>query len=207
MADELSAARQPVRLPARLQLQRCPLFSERLVIEPLEGNRTQRFYRAVLTSRECLAPWLPWVPQKVTLESCKRYVEACEFDWDRGTALRFALRYRNQPDLIGVVSLESILKAHRSCDLGYWLHPAHQGQGLMTEAAGRVVNYAFAQMHLHRIRCSAAVENLPSRRVAERLQFQEEGKARDAEMVLGRWLDHIVYGRLAHDFKPAADGA
>jgi ribosomal-protein-serine acetyltransferase len=114
--------------------------------------------------------------------------------------VRFAVRLRHHAELIGVVSLENCSQEHRSCDLGYWLHPTQQGNGLMTEAAQCVLGFAFQEMHAHRIRCAAAEDNIASQNVIARLGFKHEGIAREAEFVAGRWVTHIVYSLLEHEF-------
>lgn len=194
-------APHPARLviPPRVQLSRRPLSTERVVIEPLSTGMHRKLYRAVEDSRSFLAPWLPWVPFNDSQEASFRYTEACEADWQTGTALRFALRLRHESPLIGVITLENISDLHRNCDLGYWLRPSHTGRGLMTEAAARVVEYGFERLKMHRIRCAAAEDNLRSQRVIERLGFFREGIAREAERVGGRWVTHIVYSRLETD--------
>jgi RimJ/RimL family protein N-acetyltransferase len=73
----------------------------------------------------------------------------------------------------------------------------------MTEAATFLLEYAFSSIHFHRIRCAAATDNTSSQKVIERLGFQKEGLAREAERVAGRWVTHVVYSRLASDPVPA----
>jgi ribosomal-protein-serine acetyltransferase len=169
------------------------------MIEPVSSAQHRAFFRAVEESRGALLPWLPWVPLNDSEEASLRYTQACERDWDKGAALRFFLRLRDEPEVVGVVSLENCVQTHRSCELGYWLHPTHHGQGLMTEAAAQVVKFAFARLKMHRIRAAAAVENVASQRVIGRLGFEKEGSARDAEYVNGRWVTHWVYARLETD--------
>ena len=191
-----------VQIPPRSQLERAPLFSPRLVIQPLVTKRHRAFFNAVEESRASLAPWLPWVPLNDSLEASRRYTDACERDWDEGRALRFYLRPRDRPDFLGVITLEGIGRPHRSCDLGYWLHRSQRGQGFMTEAARRVISFAFQTIGLHRIRCAAAVNNQASRSVVEKLGFKHEGIARDAEFVDGGWITHATYSLLSTDPQP-----
>lgn len=191
--------RQRLHIPSRMELSRRPLASARLLIEPISSAHHQAFFRAVDDARAVLEPWLPWVPLNDTADASLRYTNACERDWDKGAAVRFFVRVRNQPGVAGVVSLENCVQTHQSCELGYWLHPHFHRQGLMTEAASRVLEFAFQEMGAHRVRAAAAFENLASQRVIERLHFTREGVARDAEFVNGRWISHLVYSRLSSD--------
>lgn len=192
-----------LKIPAPIALTQGPLMSERTVLEPISVSMHRRLFRAVEDSRRFLEPWLPWVPYNDSVEASLRYAEACEADFRNGTALRFAIRLRDQADIIGAITLESISELHRSADLGYWLRPTVTGRGLMTEAATRLLDFAFSSAHFHRIRCAAASDNIKSQKVIERLGFQKEGTAREAERVGGRWVTHVVYSRLATDPAPA----
>lgn len=178
-----------LKVPHRLEISRRPLVTERTTLEPLDTSYHLKFWRAVDSARDALHPWLPWVPYNDSPAASYRYTQACERDWDNHAAIRFAVRLRHQSELIGVVSLENCSPQHRSLDLGYWLHPLQQGNGLMTEAARCIVGFAFQDMHVHRVRCAAAQENIASQKVIARLGFKREGIARDAEFVAGRWID------------------
>lgn len=188
-----------LKIPARIELTQQPLQSRRAILEPIVASSHRKLFRAVEDSRKFLEPWLPWVPYNDSVEASLRYAEACESDWRAGVALRFTIRLKNEPEVIGVITLESISDLHRSCDLGYWLRKAFTGRGLMTEVAKVLLEFAFENIHFHRIRCAAATDNIPSQRVIERLGFQREGVAREAERVGGRWASHVVYSRLASD--------
>jgi|GEM_PF-263793 len=194
---------QRLRVPARSEISRRPLITERLILEPIETPAYRKFWTAVEASRASLNRWLPWVPLNDSPDASYRYTQACERDWDNGAALRFFIRERNESPIIGVVSLENCMKQHLSCELGYWLMPEYRGNGLMNEAAGRALCFAFQILGAHRIRCAAGEDNQPSRRVAERLGFLQEGIAREAEFVDGRWVTHVVYSLLRADGKAA----
>lgn len=191
-----------LKIPTRIDFAQHPLMSERTVLELIAASMHRKLFRAVEDSRKFLEPWLPWVPYNDSVEASLRYAEACEQDFRNRTALRFAIRLRDQPDIIGVVTLESISDLHRSGDLGYWLRPTATGRGLMTEAATMLLDFSFSKIHFHRIRCAAATDNTSSQKVIQRLGFQKEGIAREAERVDGRWVTHVVYSRLAQDPLP-----
>ena len=65
-------------------------------------------------------------------------------------------------------------------EVGWHLHPEHQGQGLATEAAQAVLAQA-AQAGIDQVLALTDLENTPSQRVAARLGMQDEG-------VTDRWF-------------------
>lgn len=192
-------ATQPLVIPLRTALRRAPLETSRTVLAPIDGPDGQELWEAVDSSRWHLERWLPWVPYNNNPEASLRYAEACAIDWDAGRAMRFAIRDKSSRLLLGVVGLDACVHLHRSSELGYWLRRDAVGRGLMTEAALALVDFGFARVGLHRIRCAAATDNVPSLRVIQRLGFHFEGIARQAELVGSRWLDHALFARLATD--------
>lgn len=186
-------------IPARSAIRRAPVETARTVLVPLELRDGEELWGAVDGSRWHLERWLPWVPYNNAPEASERYAEACVSDWDAGRAVRFAIRDKQTRQLLGVVGLDSCVHLHRSCELGYWLRREATGRGIMTEAALACVDFAFARMAVHRIRCAAATDNSASLRVIARLGFRFEGIARQAELVGSRWLDHAIFARLSSD--------
>jgi RimJ/RimL family protein N-acetyltransferase len=84
---------------------------------------------------------------------------------DAGTEWHWSIRPRTEPSrLIGVIGLLDRTDDHR----GFWLDPACQRQGLMTEAATAATAYWFGTLERPTLRVLKAVANLPSRRVSER---------------------------------------
>lgn len=101
---------------------------------------------------------------------------------------------------IGFVGVSNIVRgAFQSCHLGYEIDGAVGGRGLMTEAAGAVVDWIFAELGLHRIEANIMPRNARSIRVAQKLGFIWEGRSPRYLRIAGAWetLDHYV--RLAPD--------
>jgi ribosomal-protein-serine acetyltransferase len=186
-------------IPSRASVRKNPVETQRLLLVPIEPTDGPELWEAVETSRWHLERWLPWVPFNNSPEASQRYAEACAADWDAGRAVRFAIRDRQDRELLGVVGLDSCVHLHRSCELGYWLRREATGRGMMSEAAKGCVDFALQRMGVQRIRCAAATDNHQSLHVIARLGFKFEGIARQAEFVGNRWLDHAVFSRLASD--------
>jgi ribosomal-protein-alanine N-acetyltransferase len=84
---------------------------------------------------------------------------------ERGEAWHWTLRPRVEPErIIGVISLMKGEENNR----GFWLDPAWQRQGLMTEAVAAATRFWFEILRFPRLRVPKAVANLPSRRISER---------------------------------------
>ncbi|PIE05663.1 MAG: ribosomal-protein-serine acetyltransferase [Sorangium cellulosum] len=190
-----------VKLPPRASLRTSPINSKRLQLFPIDRADSRELWLAIEESRDYLYRWLPWVPLQQDETASARFTEACVADWDAGRALRMIIRERDTGTFIGVVSLETCVHMHASCEMGYWLRQPAQGHGYMTEASAALLEVAFESFGMHRVRVAAATTNHKSLAVIMRLGFPFEGIAREAEYCAGRWLDHAQFGMLASDFK------
>ena len=70
----------------------------------------------------------------------------------------------------------------------------------MTMAVQAVLDYSFSTLNLNRMVIRAAVKNQPSRAIPERLGFQHEGIAREAECLYDHFVDLAVYSILKEDW-------
>jgi ribosomal-protein-serine acetyltransferase len=70
----------------------------------------------------------------------------------------------------------------------------------MTEAVRALVAYAFEVWKLNRVEIRAAVANVRSRAIPERLGFKQEGVLRQAERIGDRFEDLVVYSMLAGEW-------
>ncbi|QQX61634.1 GNAT family N-acetyltransferase [Pseudomonas chlororaphis] len=84
---------------------------------------------------------------------------------ERGEEWHWSIRLNSAPEqLIGNVSLMDQTDNNR----GFWLAPAWQGQGYMSEASAAVTEYWFEVLGRELMRVPKAAPNLASRRISER---------------------------------------
>jgi ribosomal-protein-alanine N-acetyltransferase len=116
----------------------------------------------------------------------------------RGVAFTWVICYDGQ--LAGELSLQRVIwGSARSGDFGYWIDRGFAGLGIMPTALAMGVDYCFQVLGLHRLEAGIRPENIPSRRVVEKLGFREEGIRRRQVHIDGAWRDHLCYAVTAED--------
>jgi ribosomal-protein-alanine N-acetyltransferase len=175
------------------------LCSQRLVLrmpDSTEAESVADYYRR---NRQHVANSQALMPEsfytaKHWAETLPRYQQA--FEDDQSINLFVFLRNegeRYDDRVIGSVNFTSIIRrAAQFCYLGYSLDENLQGQGYMTEAVGRGIEFAFREKNIHRIMANYVPQNLKSGRVLSRLGFVVEGYARNYLFLNGRWQDHVM---------------
>ncbi len=159
------------------------LHTERLLLRPLEladAEAIQQLFPhwEVVRYLNALVPW-PY-PADGALSFVRDLALPA---MARGTEWHWTLRLRSNPgQMIGSISLMDETDNHR----GFWLAPAWQGQGYMSEACEAVDHYWFEVLQQPLMRVPKAAPNQGSRRISERggmrLIRSEEG-----EFVSGRF--------------------
>lgn len=93
---------------------------------------------------------------------------------------------------VGIENLNEEHFAHRAT-INFALHPSFRGQGIMTDAARLITEYAFETYGLVRLQGFCRTFNTASARVLEKVGFELEGVLRKNKCRDGEFLDDMVW--------------
>lgn len=182
-----------------------PLETERLTLRPFEPTDLEALHE--IHSDEGVARWLYTEPRTLaeTRDVLSRKVEGSalrrEGDW-----LSAAAVLRGTGELVGDLSLNWASEEHRQGELGFLVHPRHQGRGYATEASRPLLAFAFEQMGFHRVVGRLEARNTASARVLEKLGMRLEGHLLENEWVKGEWQSELVYALLEREWRNGSAG-
>jgi ribosomal-protein-serine acetyltransferase len=145
-------------------------------------------------NRTHLRQWLPWLDRNIDIEDTARFIGRSLEQALDNNGLTFGIVFRNC--LAGVMGEVYVDSCDSETELGYWLDSRHQGRGIVTRAAARLVDYAFEEQKCERVIMHCAVGNTKSRAVPERLGFRQEGILHDAEWLYDHYVDLVTYSVL-----------
>jgi RimJ/RimL family protein N-acetyltransferase len=141
------------------------LYTERLILRPLQladADAVQQLFPhwAVVRYLNAAVPWpYPEDGALTYLRNVALPAVAAGKEW------HWSIRRKSAPEqLIGNISLMDQTDNHR----GFWLTPAWQGQGFMTEASAAVTDYWFNVLQRPLMRVPKAAPNTGSRKLSER---------------------------------------
>lgn len=142
--------------------------TRRLLLRPWnEGDGESLFEYA---KSEEIGPIAGWFPHKNVEES--REIIRTVLSGENC----FAVCLKGDNRAIGCVGLKLLgdteyTDREDECELGYWIGKPFWGQGLIPEAAGELLRFAFEEMGMRAVWCSCYEGNHNSARVQEKLGF------------------------------------
>ncbi|SCG74826.1 GNAT family N-acetyltransferase [Micromonospora coxensis] len=154
------------------------------------------FVAAARRSRELHHPWLaaPDTPQAFAAYLAKSR---------RRDQQSFLICDRPSGRLAGYVNISGIIMGPlRGGFMGYAAFLPYAGTGHASTGVGLVLAHAFDTLGLHRVEANIQPGNEPSRRLARRLGFRQEGYSPDYLFIDGAWRDHERWAITA----PPSDG-
>jgi ribosomal-protein-alanine N-acetyltransferase len=162
------------------------LETDRLVLRPFAEDDVDGIH-AVLGDPETMR----YYPAPFTLEKSRRWIEWNLANYrDHGHGL-WVLESKETGRLVGDCGLvPQTVEGRREVEVGWHVHRDHQRQGLATEAGRECCRYAFEELGMSRLISLIRPENVPSRRVAEKLGMTVEKEVPHGP---GSGWPHFVY--------------
>lgn len=144
------------------------LRSQRLLLRELRPADLESFYRL----RSDPAVTLLYYAEPKTREQAEAKLAALMHDNAARESLTWCIALVGAPDvLIGTICLWNFRGS--TAEIGYDLLPAYHRQGIMHEAALRLIDYGFGELGLSLIDAEVNPRNEPSCRLLEKLGFQK----------------------------------
>ncbi len=174
------------------------LATARLVLPPLDERHLSQFL--AVAGERAIADTTVSIPHPLTESGALDWIRRAASESATGRGAHFAIAVRPADDeLAGYIAIKSIDRTHEEGELGFMIDARHAGQGYITEAAERVLAFAFDDLRLNRICAYNMVRNPASGRVLSKLGFQQEGRLRQRVKKWGIYEDVLLWSRLLSD--------
>ncbi|MFX0145764.1 MAG: GNAT family N-acetyltransferase [Candidatus Hodarchaeota archaeon] len=135
----------------------------------------------------------------IVAEDMKKWFETSE----RRTRnyIGFTIWHKNDKKPIGIADLSLIDWVNGWANVGLVIgEPSYWNRNIATEATELIIEYAFNELSLHKLQGCAAVENIGSWKIAEKVGFIFEGIGKQDMYVDGKYLDEKRYCFLREDW-------
>jgi ribosomal-protein-serine acetyltransferase len=175
------------------------LVKDGIKLRPYYLTDIQPMYKAIRESMAEILPWMPWCHIDYSIQESKTWVESCPDSWEKGTAYEFVILDARNDSFLGCCGLNRIHIIDKVANLGYWIRTSQTRQGVAANAALLLVRFGFQQLQLKRIEIIAAVENVASQRVAEKIGAVREGVLRNRLILQDQVHDAVLFSIIPDD--------
>ena len=177
------------------------LETERLILRSWTKKDAPALYQYAKNPN--VGPAAGWRPHESVHES--KAIIDCVFRENT----TWAIVHKADDKVIGSIGLEhdKIRTGILSRELGYSLSEDYWGMGIMTEAAGRIIEYAFREMGLKVLMIRTSESNHRSQSVISKCGFTYEGTLRDAYRIYdGTVRETRIYSLLRSEYFESLNG-
>ena len=130
----------------------------------------------------------------VSLASQKKWISNLTND----ATVRYAIDFEDST--VGVAIISSIDMKNRSANMNIKLLQSARGKGVATRTVMLMVKYCFEELNLHCLTATVIERNISSRKLWEKLGFQQDGILRDRVFKNGCYHNAIAYSLLKDEF-------
>lgn len=156
------------------------LKTERLSLRQLEIGDEQEIF--TLRSDSEINKYLDR-PISHTLEDARNFINKINEHILNNAALYWAITVENNNTLVGTICLFGFSNENINCEIGYELLTNYQGQGIMQEAAEKVIDYAFNTIKVQKIEASLHKDNQRSIQLLNKLSFHKSADETNPELI------------------------
>lgn len=118
--------------------------------------------------------YLVWLPHQ-SVETTETFIAHCIDQRANASAFSYVITRKADAQLLGMIDLRP---DRHGANIGYVLAKEYWRQGIMTEAARCVIEYALSQPAIYRVQAFCDVDNVASARTLEKIGMRSEGTLR-----------------------------
>ena len=156
-------------------------------------------YHAIDTHRDYMRTWLPFVDNLKSAADEESFLKGVLSVPADSYEPIFGI-WNKQNEICGLVGFHFSDFANHRTEIGYWLLPEYQHQGIMTACVRRLCQWAVEAKDIKRIQIRCATGNTASNGIPVRLGFRLEGTERAGELLAsGEYADIHVYSILKEE--------
>lgn len=180
------------------------LETERLFLRPYEERDLPEYHKLLSDKKNMY--FLADITTNSLQESRESLREAIELN-KSGKVWRFCIARKENDVLIGGCGYDITAETPvgKVAYLGWFILPGFQNKGYVTEAAKRVLEFAFLQDNCVRVATGCYRDNIPTQKVMKKAGFRKEAEKIQAQWHDGQMKDRLEFAINRNEFIAGGD--
>ena len=177
------------------------LCFDNYTIRPIRLSDTEAYFELVNSNLSRISDYFPGIIKFTgDIETTRDHIKDRIAGEEKGNYMIYLLVENESDKLIGVIQLKDIDQNAGKREMGMFIDKDFTNKGLMTKCVSMAADYCFNELDLNKVFLRIAMDNVASRRVAEKSGFEVEGILRhDFKTSAGKLIDAVYYGKLKSD--------
>lgn len=117
------------------------------------------------------------------------------------SGIYFGIAKKCDNKLIGSIGITSINRVHNRAEISYDLAKEYWQKGVMTKALKKLLEYAFMAIKINRLEAYALKENVASRKLLTKCNFNLEGELKQHRRHKGVYKDIGIFSLVLEDYQ------
>lgn len=105
----------------------------------------------------------------------------------------------NDKIVLSVLGITDINPMMKTAEIGYQVNPEMRNMGIGTKAVYTLVKTIFTKTDIRKLTAIISHNNIPSRKIVEKIGFKQEGLLRKHFIIQGQEVDEVYYGIFRDD--------
>ena len=111
-----------------------------------------------------------------TVDDARNFINMINGNIHKNDSIYWAITLRDRNILVGTICLFGFSDEDNKCEIGYEILTNFQGQGIMSEAAEKVIDFAFNTNKVQKIEAFLHKDNQRSIKLLEKLSFRNSNE-------------------------------
>jgi len=134
-----------------------------------------------------------------SLQDTKMFLQIVKQKHQNKTALTLLLELKENKKIIGSISFQNISSDDERAEIGFALSKKYWGQGFMSEAFEKLLEFGFKKIKFNRLEAFSNIENFRSSNLLNTF-MQKEGVLKERDKIKDRFCSFNIYSLLRKEF-------
>jgi [ribosomal protein S5]-alanine N-acetyltransferase len=173
------------------------LNTDRLLLRQIQPNDVEALY-AIFSDEEAMQ-FYGREPHR-SLDDTDELIRRIQAHYAWRESIRWGIMFQGEDAVLGLCSFRHFDEGFHRAEMGYALHRAFWGKGIMFEAMSAILTYGFTELGLHRVEAIIDSANERSKALLRKLGFTYEGNLRQRYSFLDQFEDEHYFGLLKNEW-------
>ena len=163
--------------------------TKRLILRRYKESDIDAIYEIITDDRLSKYIKYPKLTKEEELECIKEWIKAA----DKSKNEKWVIERKEDGIVIGNIDVNTVVKKHNYCNVGYTIRYDYWGNGYAAEALKAVANHLLEESGYYLVECSCNELNKQSSRVMEKAGFKRDGYIANRRLNKDETYSGVVY--------------